>query len=355
MCRTAWLQVVGRCQESRGTRQEGEGPGATRTSQCVNFPFGLLRDGNQMTKKPRAPPVPAAPISDKDLRRYLDTQDDFALELEAYRHARGFGFHATHAHLYDDAKTNKRRQYDVRASHDNGLRRIDLTIECKSLNPIYPLLVQRVPRPRDDSFHQIMQSRNSVNAHGVSKGPPNWVGSELLRMSGTHMYDSQQQVGKSMKRIEARGDGSFAASDSDVYEKYTQALTSMNQVVQSAAQKLRPQHAGPGYARAFLPIVVVSDNALWVADYDASATLTNDPTRTDDTSFFLGWEYEIPHPQDPAHPATFTISHLHIMTRSRLPLFLKDIHEGGMIWDQLFGPEPDPATPRYGLSPNHPK
>jgi hypothetical protein len=290
-----------------------------------------------MSKPSKQLPQAAAPMSGKDLRRYLDSQDDFAMELEAYRHALGFGFRATHAHLYDDAKTNKRRQYDVRASRDNENRRIDLTIECKSLDPTYPLLIQRVPRPRDDGFHQIMQSRESINAYGNSKVPPNWRGAELFKISGTHMYDSQQQVGKSMKRIKAGGDGSFAASDSDVYEKYTQALTSMNQVVQSAAQKLRPQHAAPGYARAFLPIVVVSDGALWVADYDASAKLISDPTQTDDTSFYLGWEYEIPHPQDPAHPATFTISHLHIMTRSRLPQFLKEVHDGGMIWGQLFG------------------
>jgi hypothetical protein len=55
-------------------------------------------------------------MSGQDLRRYLETEDAFALELEAYRHAVGFRFKASHGGLYDDAKTNKRRQYDVRAA-----------------------------------------------------------------------------------------------------------------------------------------------------------------------------------------------------------------------------------------------
>jgi hypothetical protein len=44
--------------------------------------------------------------------------------------------------------------------------------------------------------------------------------------------------------------------------------------------------------RAFLPIVVVSDGALWLADYSGSAQLTGDPRQTDETEFYLGWDYD---------------------------------------------------------------
>jgi hypothetical protein len=284
-----------------------------------------------------AKPPPAPAISGQTLRRYLETQDDFSLELEAYRHALGFRFQASHGGLYDDAITNRRRQYDVRASHENGNRRIDLTIECKSLDPTYPLLVQRVPRPGNESFHQTMQSRGSVTSYGTASVPQHWTGAGLFKMSGTRMYDSQQPVGRSMKRIKVVADG-FSATDSDVYEKYTQALTSMNELVQVAAQELRPQLAAPGLARAFLPIVLVSDEALWVADYSPSAQLISDPRpEADETTFYLGWNYELPNPQDPIRPAIFTISHLHILTRRRLPKFLEEIQQGGPIWHQLFG------------------
>jgi hypothetical protein len=280
-------------------------------------------------------PQPVAPISGEDLRRYLHTQDDFALELEAYGHALGFGFKAQHAGLYDDAKTNRRRQFDVRASHDNGHRRIDLTIECKSLDPTYPLLVQRIPRPGNESFHQVMLSKASTTSCGTPRQPHHWIGAALFRMSGTHLYDSQQKVGKSMKRIKLVENG-FSANDGDVYDKYTQALTSMNELVLDAAIALRPEIAAPGLARAFLPIVVVSDGALWIADYEGGR-LTSDPKQADETEFYLGWDYELPNPYAPGAPATFTISHLHIMTRSRLPQFLNEIHSGGSIWWQLFG------------------
>jgi hypothetical protein len=286
-----------------------------------------------MSKKP---PQPTAPISGEDLRRYLETQDDFALELEAYRHALGFGFTASHARLYDDAKTNRRRQYDVRAFHEWENMRIDLTIECKSLDPTYPLLVQRVPRPGSESFHQTMQSRGSSTPYGTPSEPKHWTGAGLFKMSGTHMYDSQQLVGKSMKRIKVAAEV-FSATDSDVYEKYTQALTSMDQLVQLGAHKLRLQRDEPALSRAFLPIVLVSDESLWVADYSASAQLIGDPRPIDETTFYLGWNYELPNPQAPDHPATFTISHLHIMTRSKLPELLNAIHTGGPIWNHLFG------------------
>ena len=233
--------------------------------------------------------------------------------------------------------TNRRRQYDVRASHENGKKRIDLTIECKSLDPTYPLLVQRVPRPGNESFHQTMLSRGSIASHGTASEPQHWAGAGLFKMFGTHLYDSQKQVGKSMKRIKVAAEG-FSATDSDVYEKYTQALTSMNEVVQSAARELRPQRAAPGLLRAFLPIVLVSDGALWVADYSASGQLIGDPrVEADETTFYLGWNYELPNPQAPAHPAIFTISHLHIMTRYQFPRFLAEIQQGGPIWQTMFG------------------
>jgi hypothetical protein len=290
-----------------------------------------------MSKK-RSPPQPPAPISGQDLRRYLETQDDFALELEAYRHALKFGFKASHAGLYDDAITNRRRQYDVQASYESGNRKIYLTIECKSLDPTYPLLVQRVPRPGNESFHQIMLSRGATTSHGTPREPQSWVGAGLVMMSGTHLYDPQQSVGKSMKRIKVGADGGFSATDSDVYEKYTQALTSMNELVQTGAHELRPQRASPGLSRAFVPIVLVSDGALWVADYSASAQLISDPRpEPDETEFYLGWDYQLPNPQAPAHVATFTISHLHIMTRRRLPRFLAEIQQGEPIWQALFG------------------
>ncbi len=152
-----------------------------------------------------------------------------------------------------------------------------------------------------------------------------------------HLYDSQQQVGKSLKRVKLDGDG-FTAADSDVYDKYTQALSSMDELVRGAAEDLRTRHANT-LARAFLPIVVVSDEALWVADYSASGQLIGDPRpEPDETTFYLGWNYELHNlPFEPIRPAIFTITHFHLMTRRRLPKFLEEIQQGGGIWDQLFG------------------
>jgi hypothetical protein len=162
------------------------------------------------------------------------------------------------------------------------------------------------------------------------------MGAGLFKMFGTHLYDSQQQVGKSLKRVKVTENG-FSASDSDIYEKYTQALSSMDELVQSAARDLRPRNAQV-LSRAFLPILLVSDAALWIADYSASGKLIGDPRlEADEATFFLGWNYELHNPHDPINPATFTISHFHLMTRRRLPKFLEEIQQGGPIWQALFG------------------
>jgi len=154
-------------------------------------------------------------------------------------------------------------------------------------------------------------------------------------MYGTGLYDSQKQVGKSLNRVKVAGDG-FSAGYSDIYEKYVQALASMDELVQSAAEELRPTRAVT-WSRAFLPVLVVSDTALWIADYSASGELTGDPRQEDETTFYLGWDYKLYNSSDPIHPANFTISHLHIITRRRLPKFLEEIQQGGRIWYQLFG------------------
>lgn len=143
--------------------------------------------------------------------------------------------------------------------------------------------------------------------------------------------------GVQLARVKAAEGGGFTASDSDIYEKYTQALSSMDELVQATAAELRPRHARV-LSRGFLPILLVSDAALWIADYSASGQLITDPRlEADETTFYLGWNYELHNLLDPIHPATFTISHFHVMTRRRLPKFLEEIQQGGPIWQSLFG------------------
>src|SRR4051812_45222497 len=79
-------------------------------------------------------------ITAEDLGEYLNTQDDFDLELWVYRNAKERGLVASHGGTYDDPITQKPRQYDVRAESSVDHHGIALAIECKSLTTSYPLL-----------------------------------------------------------------------------------------------------------------------------------------------------------------------------------------------------------------------
>lgn len=72
-------------------------------------------------------------ITSTDLTKYLQSQDDFNLELFVYHTAKKLGYHASHGGTYEDPIT-KARQYDVRAHILGGDYRVDFAIECKSLN-----------------------------------------------------------------------------------------------------------------------------------------------------------------------------------------------------------------------------
>lgn len=69
------------------------------------------------------------------------------------------GFAASHGGTYDDPVTKKARLYDVRALRQQDRFRVDLAIECKSLKRYYPLLLSRIPRTADESFHDLIFSR----------------------------------------------------------------------------------------------------------------------------------------------------------------------------------------------------
>lgn len=263
----------------------------------------------------------AAVIAAEDLRRYVETQDDFAFEREVYHKAQGLGLAAEHAGLYEDPVTGKPRQFDIRATKLFRENSISLSIECKSLATTYPLLVSCVPRSRTESFHEVLYD---VSAKGNSQ-------LQVTRSEGA-LYREGEPVGKSMRQIKHDSRGDLTSGD-EVFDKWMQALASAAELVTHAAHRL----SEPGGQRAprgaaIIPVLVVSDDALWVADYSSNGRLKQDPFRVDDVTFYLGRSYEVAG----AH-LTFTVSHLHIFTRSRVHTLLQEIAQGGETWHRVFG------------------
>jgi hypothetical protein len=272
----------------------------------------------------------ATAITAADVSEYFASTDDFAFEREVYGVAKGLGFHAQHAALYVDPVTGKPRQFDVRASIASGQNKVALAIECKSLTVDFPLVVSCVPREPSESFHELLY-RDSVMAAGSSYTRVQ----TLFRGSFPCIYQAGQGVGKSVRQVRREKKGKNAGrmvSGDEVFDKWTQSLASVGEMVESGAQELAaPPTQQPVQRIAFLPVLVVPDTTLWIADYSSRGDLRQTPFQSQEITFYLGRKYRLKREQ-----TWFTVTHLHIFTRTALGQWLENIAQGGGIWQELF-------------------
>jgi hypothetical protein len=266
-------------------------------------------------------------ITPKDISEYLDTQDDFDLELFAYRTLLEHGIASSHGGTYIDPQLGKTRQFDIRASV--GFRNVgwelNLAIECKSLSAEFPLIVSRVPRPDFEATHYLVRS---------------WESSVILSAEtfevggdGLMLYGAGLPVGK--HTFQLRRDpqkNTFKAGDSDSYDKWSQALTSAADLVERACGA----YSRYGTTQAFslvLPVLVVSDDTLWAVDYDERGQ-RSEPKRIDDCHLFVDRVYR----HELMAKGLYTITHLHIYTRTGFVAFLRGIMApSSLLLERMFG------------------
>lgn len=257
-------------------------------------------------------------ITKEHLEEFIATQDDFALELYVYDLARRAGFNPTHAGSYVDPSTGKARQFDVQASRACGENfHIHFAIECKALRPSFPLLVSQIPRIRAESFLHIMSSRGS-GKDGMSIYPQT-----RILTGGASLYPLSEFVGKALSQVGFNGEGKLHSKDSEVFEKWGQAIASSNQLIKRAAS-LNTSMQKPLQNSAVLPVLVVPDGTLWVVNYSALGDRT-EPAQAQEAKYFIGSTQTI----DEGQSVTFILSHLHIVTKTGLEKLLLRFQEGG--------------------------
>lgn len=266
-------------------------------------------------------------IDADDISEYLASVDDFAFEREIYTLAKGLGLHPQHSALYADPVSQKMREFDIRASAARDVRRIGLAIECKGLTTDYPLLVSCVPRDAQDAGHEYLYADRTVGAGGSHTRVQPMKASRLPY----YPYHIVQRVGKSMRQVRRDKKGQMVAGD-EVFDKWSQALQSIGEMVEEGASLLST--APPSIKKiAFLPVLVVSDGTLWIADYSSRGDLQSAPFQHTDVTYYVGRKYWLKREQ-----VNFSISHLHIITRTAIREWLAGIAKGGGIWDELLPP-----------------
>jgi hypothetical protein len=277
---------------------------------------------HQMTK--RASPT----IEASDLAEYLASQDDFALELFVYSRLMRAGFDASHGGTYQDRVTQRYRQYDIRAGCRRGDRAVQLAVECKALRPSFPLLVSRVPRTSAEAAHEIVVSRFSEQLRpGIGI---DWVPAATMRVASDRgLYPFESLVGRSLTQVGRNRDGDLSASDAESFEKWSQALSSASDLVQQACMAAE-RSAGKEFATFVLPVLVVSDGTLWVADYASAGELVGAPRQEDHVTFSISRRYDGP------NRFAYEITHLHFLTRSGASAFFDRIGNDPTFWDAAF-------------------
>jgi hypothetical protein len=274
------------------------------------------------------PRLNSDPITAEDLSLYLETSD-FQLEIDVFRSLLAHGAIVSHGGTYTDPVTKKDRQYDIRAEIHHGIGRAKFAVECKNLKPNYPLLISRVPRMSDESYHHVIMGRSNA----LPKD-----GGDIFTARG-HIFRSREPVGKTASQVgkapqEGKQPGNqIISSDSETYDKWAQAIASSHDLVRQSGHSSIGD--APMNVTVVLPVLVVPDNTLWVADYSAEGALVSSPRQINECSLFLGKLVAV-------GEIRCTLSHLLIFTKSGLDAYLMRICDPSSDdWEYLF---PDNKT-----------
>jgi hypothetical protein len=253
-------------------------------------------------------------IGPPELIKFLSTSSDFGFELRCLERLGQLGFRCQHGGSYVDRVTNKARQFDIRAlKQDRGnMLRIRCAVECKNLAESFPLLIMCVPRSLEESFHELVISYDPASNTPFTKfdNPIFRKNCQIIRVGPPISdYTPGTSVGKSSVQVGLGQDNVITANDAEVFEKWSQALASAQDLADEAAEEGERQKEL--FISLVLPILVVPNGTLWKVDYSDSGSRCGDPINVDRCSFFVGRDYSA---GDRIRGGSLTLSHLEFVT-----------------------------------------
>lgn len=194
------------------------------------------------------------PIDSLSIEEFLREQDDFALELFVRKTCIEAGFQVSYGGTYIDPISAKARQFDIRGSIEISHTRIHICVECKALKLSYPLVVSTIPRQASESYVEVVSPRREDDSYINSPNGPQR--SDVIVARGGTLYPHGIQVGKAIVQIGRKPSGDFQSGSAEVYDKWAQALSSMQELISVGSTPPKFRHAYP-HVSAFLPILVI--------------------------------------------------------------------------------------------------
>jgi hypothetical protein len=262
-------------------------------------------------------------IGQADLIDFLDNNSDFSFEIQVLNALIKNGFSCEHGGSYIDQATKKAREFDIRATKRFGKRFLRLAVECKNVRPSFPLLISCLPRREDESFHEMVISidphhvfpERGLHAMHISE-------SKNIRLTANRsLYKIGQPVGKSCEQVGRTPSGEIICGDSDVYAKWSQALSSAHDLTYLACRDGVERTQDTALSLVF-PIVVVPNARLWTTEYDDEGNRVQNPKSVDRCSYFVDLSYEHHVGLRWNH---YTISHIEFTTMTGLMAFIDEV------------------------------
>ena len=140
---------------------------------------------------------------------------------------------------------------------------------------------------------------------------------------GNYIYNVGEPVGKVVTQIgRDKQTNQFSVSDSEIYGKWSQALSSADDLVALSTEDWRTTDLNARFSTT-IPILIVPDGTLWRCAFDADGNRTIDPEKCERAQFFVGKEASYGKLMFACAP--FYLGHLEIVTFSGLGGLIKDL------------------------------
>jgi hypothetical protein len=244
-----------------------------------------------------SPGSQSAPSKD-EIEAYLSKSSDFAFEMKVLQSLSKIDRGTSFSGSYVDPVTGKQRQYDFQSRLKKSDTQLIFCIEAKNIRSDKPVIVHRTARQDRESFFDAIVGEGG---HGGTS----YSGPTIKRVVGRcALFKAGEQVGRSMDQL-----GGTAKED-HLYDKFSQASNHIGSLLRMDRKIFTTNQT----AFVFIPILVIPDDALWVADYDSTGQRIGASSQTEVVSYYLGTDWECEH----KYKLKYSISHLFICTESAI-------------------------------------
>jgi hypothetical protein len=271
-------------------------------------------------------------IKPTDVKQVILNDDDFGHEMRvghifgnASQHItnREYKIAPKHGGTYTDLHTGKPREFDYRFQVRNRYDQsqcVLLAVECKNLHKNSPLVICGRSRTNEEAYHALIESSRT--------GPLS-----VTKIKTGSFYPPGDFVGKSLVRLKEDSSKQLkSVSESDIYDKWSQALASSVELAERACFLSQDSKYPEKVCSMVMPVVVVPDELLWTVNYDQAGQISQDPDIVEECVYFVDRKFRV----DGLNSSHFILTHIHFVTLKGFKNLLARLFDSsGNYWNDI--------------------